>query len=297
MVRKHIRLGWKKDKYDHRDRLYRIVGATPTAFSLEQYLVPIRDQNDVGACIGFGIGGNISSMAKKLGLSFPASDDGWFSPEWIYNGARFIEGTLSEDAGAEPGDALNWLVKNGCLLEQYWPYNPNALDTTSPPSADMPLAAQYPMLAYTRITTGTAGICNAIANGYFVSIGTPWFDSWMNPPASGLLPAVNAQSVVDGGHETFLFGFSQPNQVFYGCNSWGPTWGNQGKYEMPFSAFAVFNKLGGYDAHIVDVNWSVAPVPAPTPTPTPTPVAKMIRLEESIDGGKTWSSLFQGNLK
>jgi len=285
------RLGWKKDKFDKRDYLHVAAKDVPTIVDLSQFLPPVRDQGNVGSCVGFGVGINVTAWARKLSVYTE-----WFSPEWIYNGARFIEGSLSQDAGAYPKDALDWLRTKGSLLEHFWPYNPNQVDTTSPPSKFNTEASKYPLLSYYRITGGTDGICSALAQGFPVSIGTSWFDKWMNPGSTGLLPTVTAYDSVAGGHETCLWGYDKTKQVFYGVNSWGTSWGKTGFYLMPFSAFSVFNSLGGYDAHYVNVNWSVTPTPTPTPTPVPA-VIHRVRLQQSVDAGKTWTNVFEGDLK
>jgi hypothetical protein len=256
-VRKHAKLGWQKDKFDKRDFTHMMAAVVPDVFILPN-VPPVRDQGNVGSCVGFGIGAKLTSLAQKLGVYTE-----WFSPTWIYNGARYIAGDLKYDDGAYPKDALDWLRTKGCLLEHFWPYNPNALDPTSPPSKYNTEAAKFPLLTYYRIDTGTDGICSAISQGYPVSIGTPWFDKWMDIGSTGVLPAVTKSDYVAGGHETCLYGYDKVKKVFYGINSWGDTWGKKGTYIMPFSAFAIFNYQGGYDAHYVDVKWGGA-----TPTPT-----------------------------
>jgi len=246
--------GWAKDKYDRRDYLYKaIFREIPPSVVLADYLPNVRDQGRVGSCVGFGIGANLVARAKRLEAYIE-----WFSPTWIYNGARFIEGTLAQDVGCQPRDALHWLYEKGCLLESLWPYNPEELDTTAPPSHLEPEAAKYPLLSYYRIVDGAIGICEVLANGQYVSIGTPWFDKWM-APENGVLPEVGLLDMVVGGHETCLYGYDRDSQIFYGINSWGTDWGSQGLFTMPFSAFDVFKKRGGYDAHYIGLS------PAPEP--------------------------------
>jgi len=258
------KLGWRKDRYDARDWLHRKLAAAeiPDAFTLAEYLPEVRDQGNVGSCVGFGIGGNLTGWAKKLGVFSE-----WFSPTWIYNGARFIDGSLLEDAGAYPKDALEWLREKGCLPEHFWLYDPYALDTASPPSRFDSEAAKWPLLAYVRVTDGTEGICSAIASGHFVSIGIPWFEAWMDSE-TGELPPVSETDEVAGGHEVYLYGYDKSLGVFYGVNSWGTEWGDGGKFTIPMSAFNVFKELGGYDAHYVLVTWTPEAPPEP-PMPEP----------------------------
>ena len=254
----HPRLGWKKDKYNHNAIYHEVknLATIPNVVNFDQYRMPMGDQGQIGSCTGWGIGGGMSSKAKMLGLFKER-----FSPTWIYNGERLEEGDLTQDAGAYPEDGFIWITQKGLLLEEYWPYNPNVLDTSTPPSKDMPLAAQWPVASYVRISGGFSAICSALAAGNFVSIGTPWFDAWMEIGSNGVLPAVNSKSSVAGGHETFLYGYDLTQNVVFGQNSWGTPWGKSGCYVMPASAFDVFNQLGGYDAHYGIVNWSAAPTP------------------------------------
>jgi hypothetical protein len=253
-------MGWKKDRYDSRDYLHVKLPPPkiPDSFSLIEFLPEVRDQGRVGSCVGFGIGGNLTGLAKKLGTFLE-----WFSPTWIYNGARFLEGTLTQDSGAYPRDALEWIKKNGCLLESLWPYDPQRLDKSAPPSSLIPEAQKRPILEYYRVTSGVEGICSAIASGYFVSIGTPWFNKWMETEKGGILAEIHEDDIEAGGHETFLYGYNKTQGYFYGINSWGKDWGINGRFAMLFSAFDVFKKFGGYDAHYVIVNWDGEPEPEP----------------------------------
>ena len=285
----HQRFGWKKDKFIPNATYHVLDPAAkiPTIFSLEQYLMPVGDQGRVNSCTGWGISGGLSSKAKMLGVFKER-----FSITWIYNGERFMEGDLSEDAFAFPEDGFKWVCQKGCLLEEYWPYDPNKLDTTPPPSKDDPLAAQWPVDSYTRVVGGFPAICSAIAAGNFVPLGNPWFKSWMQPAPDGVLAEVNSHSPLAPGlgHETFLYGYDQKENVVFGQNSWTTKWGKGGRYVMPASAFDVFNQLIGYDACYATVKWGPA-----TPTPaflTP----PMIRIEKSEDSGKTWQVLWQGKI-
>lgn len=242
-----MKTGWQKDKFDKRDYLYKAtLKEIPPVVILADYLPAIRDQGKVGSCVGFGVGANLVGRAKRLNAYTE-----WFSPTWIYNGARYIEGTLNFDLGCQPRDAFHWLYEKGCLLEHFWPYDTEHLDTTPPPSHLEPEAAKYPLLSYYRIVDGVNGICEVLANNQYVSIGTPWFEKWINPSPDGVLPEVAVLDSVAGGHETCLYGYDKAKKIFYGINSWGIDWGLVGHYTMPFSAFDVFKLRGGYDAHYI----------------------------------------------
>lgn len=297
-MRQNVR-GWRKDTWDGRDYLHKVAMPTaiPDVVDLSKYCPGVRNQGGVGSCTGFGIGANITAAAKKSGVYTE-----WFSPWWIYNGARYIEGDLRYDNGAYPRDCLDWLVKKGCLLEHFWPYQDGTskLDTTSPPSKFDPEAAKWPLVGYSdapqlklgyyRVTAGADGICSALAQEKLVSIGIPWPSKWMSSK-DGVLPAITASSSIAGGHEVVLYGYDKTKGLFCGMNSWGTTqWSYTGKvipkgcFTMPMSVFEVFKKLGGYDAHYVEVKWGALEPPVP-----PTPVSEVL-IQVSLDDGQSWVS-------
>lgn len=284
--------GWKKDKYDHRDYLFKPkIIKIPDKVDLSQFLPVVRYQ-EANDCVGFGIGCNITSWATKLGVALPEIQ--YFSPTDIYKGALFIEGS-NMDEGCWPRDALEWLRKKGCLPEKFWPYNgwekryrPSSLDVE---------AAEYPLVVYYRVDNGVDGIIQALAEGKFVSIGTPWYDRWWDTDMNGNLAVVKVGDYVVGGHETCLYGYNKSAKRFMGRNSWGEDWGDGGNFTMPFSAFDVFKSDGGYDAHYVELYWAGIPEP-PTPEPEPPmpePEKKTygFRIQYTTDGGASWQKVIE----
>ena len=148
-----------------------------------------------------------------------------------------------------------------------------------------PEALKWPIVSYTRLVDGADGVCSGLAEGSFVSIGSPWYESWMDVDFTGNLPSV--YSWVAGGHETFLYGYDKTKQVFYGQNSWGANWGRGGRYTMPFSAINAFKQDGGYDGHIVSVDWTGGPIPPPPPEPTPKPCSMRL-MYRILTGGSDY---------
>lgn len=256
-------LGWVKDRFDDRDYLHRVgVAVISKSVILTEFLPEVRNQGSNNACVGFGIGANLCSVAKKMGIFSE-----WYSPLWIWAGARYIEGTLSQNVGVSPKDALDWLVKSGCLLEHYWPYDQDIFDMSAPSSERMALASVYDDFSYFRVTGGVTGICSALAEKHLVSLGAPWFNKWFTAPA-GVLAIPSKDDFSGGGHETCLYGYDQDKAVFYGINSYGKDWGDLGLFTMPFESLDVFKALGGYDAQYITFN---PPVSGPSPQPAPAP--------------------------
>lgn len=261
------KFGWQKDKYDKRDYLARCTALkVPSFVFLTSYLTPVRDQGNVGSCVGFGIGINFNSVKVKVGIF-----EEWSSPTFIYNGARYLEGTLPVDIGCRPRNALEWTRECGILDEQHWPYDMEKLDRAAPSSERIALANRYKDFDYFRVVDGIEGLCEAIALGHFVSIGNPWFKEWRKAPA-GRLAIPTMQSEIAGGHETCFYGYDTNQGLFYGANSWGTEWGASGLYVMPFEAIPIFKAQGGYDAHYIvftaEIDEGEPPEP-PEPKPCP----------------------------
>lgn len=268
------RFGWSKDPRDERDYVRgKIVYALPTRVDLSGVLPSVRDQGNLGSCTGFGIGGNLAGTAKQQNAFTE-----WFSPTWIYNGARLLEGCLGYDDGAYPRDCLEFLRANGSLLEHLHPYS-DTLDTSAPTKwACAPEALKWPIVSYTRLVDGVDGIMGALASGHLISLGTPWYGSWSDTDANGIL-SDNYGSVA-GGHEYLCYGYDSTLRLLYCQNSWGPSWGKSGRFAIRYSAIDAFKSDGGYDAHIVLVDWGEVvppepdppePDPDPDPVPDPTP--------------------------
>lgn len=276
--------GWKKDQRDERDYLRgRVAVALPDTADLSAYLPSVRDQGNLGSCTGFGIGGNLTGTAKQQGAYTE-----WFSPTWIYNGARLIDGSLGEDCGAYPRDCLEFIRANGSLLEHLHPYK-DTLDTTDPTKwACAPEALKWPIVNYTRLVDGVDGILGALAGVHLVSIGTPWYGSWSEPDANGIM-SENYRSVA-GGHEYLCYGYDSIKKLIYCQNSWGAGWGKSGRFAIPFSAVDAFKADGGYDAHIVAVDWEPDPLPPDPPVPVPSD-KNYIQLRYSGDGKLTWTNI------
>ena len=158
--RRTLLTGWKKDLYDRRDMIYRPKAVVMDYFTMAPIMPVVRDQGNVGSCVGHGFGGVLTALAVIAGV-----DPEWFSPTWIYNGARFIEGTLNQDVGCYPRNAAKWIADKGGLKEHFWPYNPARLDTKAPGSSLEPFAAEWPIVSYARVAGGVDGLIGALADG------------------------------------------------------------------------------------------------------------------------------------
>ncbi len=278
--------GWNKDPWSSKDYIKPKIShrLLPTQVTLFEYVPPVRYQ-EAGDCVGQAVSANLGTEAKKLNVFVDI-----FSPTYIYNLSRNVIGELQRDEGCYPRDAMDMLLKYGCLLEKFWPYK--GFETKMPTAQQFIEATKWPLFKYFRVDEGEVGIMSANAQGYSVAIGIPWPIKWMDSK-DGILPEVKNTASIAGGHEVLIYGYNLSTKRFLGMNSWGTedwSWKGdkvpKGHFSMPMSIIQFSKANGGYDAHFIEVKWPIQPKP-----PQPTTLT-MIRLLKSINGGDTWVDLY-----
>lgn len=306
--------GWNKDKYKDKDFIFTAKPkvAVRNLVNFVDYLYTPAYQED-SSCVGQTFRSNANGLAKLFGVPE------MFSATWIYNLARWLEGTLAYDDGCWPRDALDMLIKKGFLPELLWPYE--GFDSTSPPSKFDPEAAKWPVLmapdvtqslGFYRVTNGAEGIFQALSAAQdaieagkpefiFAAIGIPWPEKWLDPPTSGMLPTIKVSDYIAGGHMILVYASDYKKGLFYLQNSWGEDWGtyplgkakgDRGCCIIEAESFETFKKLGGYDAQVVKVSWGGQEPPTP-PEPEPEPTKKFgVRAQYTTDG-ENWNKILE----
>lgn len=68
-----------------------------------------------------------------------------------------------------------------------------------------------------------------------VMVGTTWHNDMFDPDASGLVKPTGG---IAGGHAYLLMGDLPSEQAFMFLNSWGASWGDNGRFKIKYSDFA-----------------------------------------------------------
>lgn len=230
------RYGWKRDKLDRRDNLFRVAKpvALPPKFSLidSPHMPPVYDQGDLGSCTANAIGCSVDFSLHAQGKAF-------ISPSrlFIYYNERVLENTTDSDSGAEIRDgikAVNWL---GVCPEKLWPYDVKAF-TTKPPAEAFTSALLCKALKYQKIPQSHATLANALAiNQRPISFGVVVYDSFEDDAVavSGNVPLPGHGENQIGGHAIDLVGYDDSRGVYEFRNSWGPDWGIKGYGTLPYA--------------------------------------------------------------
>lgn len=216
--------------------------APPITVDHRALFLPPRDQKQFGACTGFGFAAAMEYELVRQHIPVPS----YKSPLYIYNHARSAEGTLDQDAGADPNDVLKILQQWGIPNESYWPYTPETTLTLLPDhAADVAASHRKVINAYT-IANGLTGYKKALAAGYCVALAINVYDGLEDDvtATTGVCPMPAGGQTTLGGHLTLGVGYSDiqvancpPNHVMV-RNSWSPDWGDKGYFYLPYEYFS-----------------------------------------------------------
>lgn len=95
--------------------------------------------------------------------------------------------------------------------------------------------------------------------------GVNWYSTFDDPSPDGIVDIMPGARI-RGGHEFEVAGVNVEEGLVECINSWGPDWGDHGRFYIPFNTYRRLLAEQG------DVTYFVpGEMPAPTPTPDPTP--------------------------
>lgn len=226
-------------RYDSRSARFarRRTGAAVTSKTWERHIAWL-DQLNVGSCTGNAETGALGTTPVFEGLpaNHPALDEKLALA--LYSAAEKIDGGAGyppEDQGSS-GSSVCQAAKNSGLISGYtWC---NDLD-------DM---------------------LDALMAGPVI-IGINWYSSFDTPDKNGLV-SLPKSARIRGGHEVLIRQVDAESSLLWIDNSWGTSWGLQGRAAFPYSVITrLMSEQGDCAAPVA----AAAPAPAPVPVPAPGP--------------------------
>jgi len=245
--------GWVRDLPDARDFLYaaplqQFRQGLPAAVDLRPKSPPVYDQGQLGSCTANGIAGVIQfDLLKQQAKSFTPSR------LFIYYNERVIEGTVSQDSGAQVRDGIKSVATLGAPPETDWPYNiQNFADP--PPATAYADATQDLVTSYARVAQDLAQMQGCLADGYPFVFGFTVYASFESTKVArtGVVPMPSPGEKVAGGHCVVAVGYDNAQRVFVIRNSWGTGWGLKGYCLMPYEYLL--------NAHLASDFWTIRSV-------------------------------------
>lgn len=157
------------------------------------------DQDNVGACTGFAIGGLVMTNPNEAVIRLRAKH--CFG---IYSVATSLD-----------------------------PY-PGRYPPTDTGSDGHSAAKAARNLGYCRAWTNgyTIDDLNAMLQLGPVAVGTPWYSSFNRPDSIGTIHLA-ASAYIVGGHEWEVVGWDILADMYRAANSWSPEWGDNGYFNVP----------------------------------------------------------------
>jgi C1A family cysteine protease len=163
------------------------------------------------------------------------------SPLFVYYEERVLEGTVNEDAGAEPRDGFKTLVNLGVAPESTDKYVASKF-AKAPTKTAITDALKYRISSYHSLSS-LADIQSCLVSGTGVVIGFNVYESFEGDDIAntGIMPMPTSGEKIIGGHAVFVCSYFT-DVTFPGGgylvikNSWGTSWGGpmKGYFKMPF---------------------------------------------------------------
>jgi len=241
--------GWRRQRPDHRDRLYSapapVLRQLPAVVDLRHsgFSMPVYDQLATSSCTGNGPGALVHFCLIKEGLATPQQVP---SRLFAYYNGREITGDTTIDGGAEIRDVIKGLVTHGICFEcgpdgavrpEDWPFDPRAV-LTKPPQACYDAALKDRALEYQAVPQVINQLRACLADGFPFTFGMNVFAEFdgQEVDQTGRLPMPGPNEASASGHCVDAWGFDDTNRCFLIRNSWGPLWSKsmKGFFLIPY---------------------------------------------------------------
>ncbi len=226
--------GWVRDLPDHRDFQYaaarRVTATLPPIVDLRAGCSPVEDQGTLGSCTANAIVGALEFLELKDGL--PLTD---LSRLFVYYNERVMEHTVQSDSGAQIRDGIKSVAKQGVCSEPKWPYLISKFKSKPMPTCYKE-ALKHRITQYQSLSSLT-DMRACLAEGDPFVFGFTVYESFESDrvASTGRVSMPKKSERVLGGHAVLAVGFNDKQKRFIVRNSWGPGWGLQGYFTMPYA--------------------------------------------------------------
>jgi C1A family cysteine protease len=225
--------GWIPQPADENDLQFSIakpLKGLPASVDLRgPFMPPIWDQRQLGSCTAHGIGRLFEYAQRQAGIAD-------FSPSrlFLYYNERVLEGTISEDSGAQIRDGIKTLnhFNYGICEEALWPYDISKF-TETPPQAAYDAAKKNTIRYFASLDGLTIDhLKQCLFHGFPFTFGFNVYQNFEDYTGGVLQLPTRGRCL--GGHCAATVGYDDSKEAFLVANSWGPEFGEDGYFWMSY---------------------------------------------------------------
>jgi len=247
MAPKESRYTLVRDDADKRDLIYSAGPADrlhqlPPQVDLRKTCPPVLNQGRIATCTAHAIGAAFAyeQRVQKIRPITP-------SRLFIYYNERALTGQSSLNCVVRLRDAIKATAKIGVCPEHMWPYSEDTrILQKKPPNHVFYAAKSRKLVAYHRIPMRTdkpkvflKHLKHCLAEGHPFVFGFIVYESFEKNVRgtwkSGVMPVPKPHvEKSKGGHAVMAVGYDDRRQTVLVRSSWGPKWGLDGHFRMPY---------------------------------------------------------------
>lgn len=216
-----------KDKRDYRYSQSKT--ELRNSVDLREWDSAVDDQKSTGSCVGNAIVNAYELMVRRL---YPAQFID-LSRLFVYYNSRLFDNSIREDVGTYVRDGIRSAARYGICAENLWPYVETKFNFQPGPACYVD-ATQRIITRYETLYT-LRDLLEVLNDNRPVVVGMTVYAAFMDLNAANpVVPMPSPGEPSIGSHAVVLVGYDFPTQLFLVKNSFGPAWGDQGYFWMPF---------------------------------------------------------------
>ena len=210
----------------------------PTA-DLRKYVNRVYDQGQLSSCTANALCGAYALNLQKQSVTLSKGFQ-YFNPSrlFLYYNTRDYEGTTDRDSGASIRETIKALNRKGVCDESNWPYNIKKY-ATKPPMSCYQSAQGNTLCKYERLSQNIDQFRACLNDNCPFVFGFKVYNSFHNS-SNGLYGSTSTPTRREmlaqplGLHAVMAVGYNDTERRIIVANSWGPGWGDNGYFHMPY---------------------------------------------------------------
>uniref|UniRef100_A0A1X7V395 Peptidase C1A papain C-terminal domain-containing protein n=1 Tax=Amphimedon queenslandica TaxID=400682 RepID=A0A1X7V395_AMPQE len=232
--------GAKRDKRDERDywkkyEEHQIPSMrTHPNVDFSGYVHHVYDQGKLESCTANAL---CAAYGMDLVKQSQNTEGGYyyFNPSrlFLYYNTREHEGTQFKNIGASIRDAVKSMNCRGVCKESDWPYTVSRFKE-KPPQSCYAAAVGNNLCVYERLDQDINQFRACLKDNCPFVFGFTVYDSFHNISWNGYMEMPSMYERSHGRHAVLAVGYDDSKRCVKVLNSWGPMWGDNGYFYMPY---------------------------------------------------------------